>query len=255
MSGFSVVIPARYGSTRLPGKPLIDLAGKTMIERVVERALSSSASSVIVATDDERVVDAVCNLPVQSLLTSSDHDSGSDRVQEVASRKRWTSDHVVVNVQGDEPLIPPAVIDQVASLLEGDTPFAASTLSEPIQSLEEVTDPNVVKVVRDQQGKALYFSRAPIPWDRVRFPEQGKFDFQSPWRRHIGIYAYRVGALDDFVELPKSQLEEIEKLEQLRFLENGYSIVVAEACEQIPAGVDTDFDVVRVRETLSDYSD
>lgn len=226
-----------------------------MIERVAERALSSSASSVIVATDDERVVDAVNNLPVQSLLTSSDHQSGSDRVQEVASQKEWIAEHVVVNVQGDEPLIPPAVIDQVALLLERDSPFAASTLSEPIQSLEEVMDPNVVKVVCDQQGKALYFSRAAIPWDRVRFPERGEFDALTPWRRHIGIYAYRVGALNDFVKLPKSQLEEIEKLEQLRFLENGYSIVVEEACEPIPAGVDTDVDVVRVRETLGDYSD
>ncbi len=226
-----------------------------MIERVAERALSSSASSVIVATDDERVVDAVNNLPVQSLLTSSDHQSGSDRVQEVASQKGWIAEHVVVNVQGDEPLIPPAVIDQVALLLERDSPFAASTLSEPIQSLEEVMDPNVVKVVCDQQGKALYFSRAAIPWDRVRFPERGEFDALTPWRRHIGIYAYRVGALNDFVKLPKSQLEEIEKLEQLRFLENGYSIVVEEACEPIPAGVDTDVDVVRVRETLGDYSD
>lgn len=223
-----------------------------MIERVARRALSSSASSVIVASDDERVVDAVSNLPVQPLLTSSDHESGSDRVQEVASQEGWGDEHVVVNVQGDEPLIPPAVIDQVASLLEGDVQFAASTLSEPIQSLEEAMDPNVVKVVCDRQGKALYFSRAPIPWDRVRFPERGEFVTQTNWRRHIGIYAYRVGALNAFVQLPKSQLEEIEKLEQLRFLENGYSIVVEEACESIPAGVDTDVDVFRVRKTLSE---
>lgn len=250
MGSFSVVIPARFGSTRLPGKPLVDLAGKTMIERVSEQALRSAASSVIVATDDERVVDAVGGLSVQPMLTSSSHQSGSDRVQEVAFQKGWDANHVIVNVQGDEPLIPPAVIDQVASLLVDDISYAASTLSEPIRSIAEVHDPNVVKVVCDTRGKALYFSRAAIPWDRVHFPEQGNFEAQTLWRRHIGIYAYRVGALNDFVKLPKSRLEEIEKLEQLRFLENGYSIVLADACESIPAGIDTEEDVTRVREAL-----
>lgn len=255
MSGFSVVIPARYGSTRLPGKPLIDLAGRTMIERVAGRALSSSADSVIVATDDERVIDAVSNLPVQPMLTASDHESGSDRVQEVVSQAGWDTEHIVVNVQGDEPLIPPAVIDQVASLLEEGKTFAASTLAEPIRSLEEVLDSNVVKVVCDVRGRALYFSRAAIPWDRVHFPDQGKFDSRAIWRRHIGIYAYRVGALNKFVQLPKSRLEEIEKLEQLRFIENGYSIVVGDACEAIPAGVDTKVDVLRVRRALREGAD
>ncbi|MCY3884714.1 MAG: 3-deoxy-manno-octulosonate cytidylyltransferase [Gammaproteobacteria bacterium] len=252
MSGFSVVIPARFGSTRLPGKPLIELAGKTMIERVAERALRSGASKVIIATDDKRVVDAVKHLPVQAMLTSQKHVSGSDRVQEIASHKEWDSGDVVVNVQGDEPLIPPAVIDQVADLLEEDDSFAASTLSEPLHSLEEVLDPNIVKVVCDLSGRALYFSRAAIPWDRDQFPEQGSFDSQPAWRRHIGIYAYRVGALNDFVVMPKSQLERIESLEQLRFIENGYSIVVADACEHIPAGVDTETDVMRVRQVLRD---
>ena len=255
MSGFSVVIPARFGSTRLPGKPLINLAGKTMIERVAERALCSAASSIVVATDDERVIDAVSGLSVEPMLTSSGHESGSDRVHEVAARKGWDAGHVVVNVQGDEPLIPPEVIDQVASLLGDDTIYSASTLSEPILSLAEVQDPNVVKVVCDTRGKALYFSRAAIPWDRVRFSRQEEFDSLTQWRRHIGIYAYRVGALNDFVALPKSRLEETEKLEQLRFLENGYSIVVADACESIPAGVDTEEDVSRVRESLGSSVD
>lgn len=254
MSGFSVVIPARMASTRLPGKPLIKFAGKTMIERVASRALISSAQSVIVATDDERVVDAVSALPVQAMLTSPSHQSGSDRVQEVASRQGWDAEHVVVNVQGDEPLIPPAVIDQVASLLEHQPEHAVSTLSEPLQRLEEVLDPNIVKVVSDHSGRTLYFSRAPIPWDRDRFPKQGQFTEQAPWRRHIGIYAYRVGALHSFVKLPRSSLEASESLEQLRFLENGYSIVVADSCEHIPAGVDTRFDVQRVRQIIEDRS-
>lgn len=252
MSDFSVVIPARFGSTRLPGKPLIELMGKTMIERVAEQALSSTASTVIVATDDDRVIDVVRDLPVQSMLTSAEHDSGSDRVHEVASQSGWHDEHVVVNVQGDEPLIPPAVINQVAALLEEDSSYSASTLSEPLLNLQEVLDPNVVKVVCDRQGRALYFSRAAIPWDRDHFPDRAEFDSETAWKRHIGIYAYRVGALKHFVELPQSQLEKTESLEQLRFLENGYSIVVGDACESIPAGVDTDADVSRVREALGD---
>ena len=251
MKDFHVVIPARFGSTRLPGKPLIDLLGKTMIERVAERSLMSNATSVIVATDDERVVEAVQDLPVKAVVTSQDHESGSDRVHEVALSMNWDDQTVVVNVQGDEPLIPPKVIDQVASMLYDNPQYEVSTLSEPISRSADIFDANVVKVVCDAGGKSLYFSRAAIPWDRSCFGNDTNSLSASRWRRHVGIYGYRVGALAAFVKLPRSWLERTESLEQLRFLENGYSIVVADACATIPAGVDTEADARRVREFLA----
>ena len=250
--GYHVVIPARYGSTRLPGKPLVDIAGRPMIVRVAERALASAASSVVVATDDSRVVDAVADCGATAMLTRNDHLSGSDRVMEVAERQGWADHEIVVNVQGDEPLIPPAVIDQVAELLV-DSPYRVATLCEPITQAEDAFDPNIVKVVATRDGRALYFSRAPIPWSRDSFAQDAEgrpAQLGDDWRRHIGIYAYRVDALRSFIAYPPSRIEEIEALEQLRLLDHGHDIVVAEAVAAVPGGVDTPADVERVQAVL-----
>lgn len=248
--GYHVVIPARYGSTRLPGKPLVDIAGRPMIVRVAERALASAASSVVVATDDGRVVDAVADCGAVAMLTRDDHPSGSDRVMEVAERQGWPDDGIVVNVQGDEPLIPSAVIDQVAELLV-DSRYRVATLSEPITRSEDVFDPNIVKVVANRAGRALYFSRAPVPFSREAFAQGPPARLGNAWRRHIGIYAYRVDALKSFVACPPSGIERIEALEQLRLLDHGHDIVVAEAVAPVPGGVDTQADVERVRSVFA----
>ena len=246
---FRVVIPARYASTRLPGKPLVDLGGRPMIVRVVDQALSSSAASVVVATDDERVSRAVAGTGADAILTRTDHPSGTDRVTEVATRLGWDDADIVVNVQGDEPLVPPAVIDQVAGLL-GDGACPVATLCEPIVDAAEVFDPNIVKVVADRSGQALYFSRAPIPWSRETFADGAPDTIGSHWQRHIGIYAYRVAALKNFVSWPASVIEEVEALEQLRLLDRGCAIAVAEAQVPVPGGVDTPADAERVRAVL-----
>lgn len=255
MSGFSVVIPARFASTRLPGKPLADLGGVPMIARVAAQAARSAADRVVVATDDRRVLDALASLstPVDGAMTGSDHASGSDRTMEVVEREGWPDEHVVVNVQGDEPLIPPAVIDQVAALLQASPSREVATLCEPLETLDEVFDENVVKVVVARGGRALYFSRAPVPFARGRFRTQrGQLDPDwGRWRRHVGIYAYRVRALRRFVELPRGTLEATESLEQLRFLENDVDILVAEAVAPVPGGVDTPTDLERVRGVLA----
>ncbi len=247
---YRVVIPARYGATRLPGKPLVDLAGQPMIARVAAQALRSTAKSVIVATDDSRVVDAVAGSGASSMLTREDHPSGSDRVMEVAATMGWRDHEIVVNVQGDEPLVPPAVIDQVAALVRsGDCRVA--TLSEPIVRAADVFDPNIVKVVVSGQGRALYFSRAPIPWSRQAFALGEPARIGAGWRRHIGIYAYRVGALREFVGWSPSVLEQTEVLEQLRLLDHGRDIAVADAVAAVPGGVDTTADAERVRAILA----
>ena len=250
---FSVVIPARYASTRLPGKPLLDIAGKAMVVRVAERALASSAENVVVATDDARVLDALAATPAAAVMTRDDHPTGSDRVMEVVEQQGWADDDVVVNVQGDEPLIPPTVIDQVAGLL-GDGSCGVATLCEPIVRGEDVLDPNIVKVVVNRVGRALYFSRAPMPWWRDGFRANEVPDIVGVgpgWRRHIGIYAYRVAALREFVQWPPSALEETEALEQLRLLDHGRAIAVAEAAAPVPGGVDTQADAARVRAVLA----
>ena len=250
---FSVVIPARYASTRLPGKPLLDIAGKAMVVRVAERALASSAEDVVVATDDTRVLEALAATPAKAVMTRDDHPTGSDRVMEVVEQQSWADDDVVVNVQGDEPLIPPTVIDQVAGLLR-DGSCGVATLSEPIARGEDVFDPNIVKVVVNRDGRALYFSRAPMPWWREGFRTTEVPDIAVAgvgWQRHIGIYAYRVAALREFVRWPPSPLEETEALEQLRLLDHGRAIAVAEAAEPVPGGVDTAADADRVRAALT----
>lgn len=254
MSGrsFKVVVPARYASTRLPGKPLADLWGKPMVVRVAERAARSGADEVVVATDDTRVADAVRASGARVCLTRPEHPSGSDRVMEVADQLGWADDAVVINVQGDEPLIPPQVIAQVAGMLENASAGVA-TLCEPLTNLEQVFDPNVVKVVCDASGNALYFSRAPLPYARDGFAAlesrlpTGALPGGGHWRRHIGIYGYRLGVLRRFVGLPVGELERLESLEQLRLLENGLAIRVAEAVAPVPGGVDTPADLARVR--------
>ena len=245
---FSVVIPARYGSTRLPGKPLLDIAGKTMVQRVWEQACRSSAEQVVIATDDVRIFDVATAFGAEVCMTATEHPSGTDRLQQVATDMAWPEQHIVVNVQGDEPLIPPAVIDQVAANLAAHTDAGMATLSEAVTELEELISPNAVKVVTDARGMALYFSRAPIPWPRDAFMHSPQTMPQSGhWYRHIGIYAYRTAFLHQYVTWQPAPLEQLESLEQLRALYNGTLIHVAEALQAVPGGVDTQDDLQAVR--------
>ena len=249
---FTVVIPARYGSTRLPGKPLLDIAGKPMVQRVWEQARLSGAGQVVIATDDARIFDAAQAFGAEVCMTSAEHPSGTDRLQQVAQEMNWSDDHIVVNVQGDEPLIPPAVIDQVAANLAGHEQAGMATLCEDITELEELINPNAVKVVSDISGMALYFSRAPIPWPRDEFIHGAKAMPQSGnWYRHIGIYAYRTGFLHRYVTWPPAPLEQLECLEQLRALYNGVGIHVERAVQSVPGGVDTQDDLRAVRALLA----
>lgn len=264
---FTVIIPARFASSRLPGKPLCDIAGKSMIERVYLCAKKSLASKVIVATDHADIVKEVKRFGGEVCLTSAQHESGTDRLAEVVTLASLDDHEIVVNVQGDEPLIPPAVINQVAKNLHQDSRFSAATLSENIDSVDVLFNPNAVKVVKNTIGNALYFSRAPIPWSRDDFSADGfntvaqdslvnEKGMTSPLRvsaqRHIGIYAYKVSLLKKFVTWPMSDLEHTEKLEQLRILDNNHQIHVETACEAVPAGVDTQEDLERLRLLLSE---
>ena len=244
---FRVVIPARYASTRLPGKALLPMAGKPMIQWVHERAARSGAAEVIVATDDARISSAAQSFGATVALTAATHPSGTDRIAEVARARKWADADIVVNVQGDEPLIPPALIDQVAGLLQGNPGAHMATLAAPLTHVDQLMDPNVVKVVMDSTGRALYFSRAPIPWNRDSAPSgfASQTNFAGA-RRHIGIYAYRVGALLRLAALAPTPLENAEKLEQLRALENGFEIRVAETIESPGPDVNTPEDVERV---------
>lgn len=256
---FTVVIPARYGSTRLAGKALADIHGKPMVQHVYERALKSTATNVYVATDDQRIMDALGAYDSQVLMTSPKHMSGTDRLAEVTEQLNMEDEDILVNVQGDEPLIPPAVIDQVAANLERNTDCVCATLSESINSKDVFFDPSAVKVVTDAKGRALYFSRAPIPWPRdqietLKNAAVDLLDAQMPdgmnIQRHIGIYAYRSKLLQDFTKWQPAPLEALESLEQLRILWQGEKIHVAEACSTVPSGVDTQADLDKVREVL-----
>lgn len=248
---FYVVIPARYGSTRLPGKPLQNIAGKPMIEWVYRAAKQSVAKAVIVATDHPDIAAAVREFGGEVCLTRADHESGTDRLQEVVSQLALSDDAIVVNVQGDEPLIPAQVINQVAANLQSATFASVATLSEPVQTLEDCLNPNIVKVVADHNQRALYFSRAPIPWGRDSYgSEHASLPEGGLVQRHIGIYAYRVALLHEFVRWPIAALEAFEKLEQLRVLANGHAIHVAPACAPVPGGVDTANDLARVNRIL-----
>jgi 3-deoxy-manno-octulosonate cytidylyltransferase (CMP-KDO synthetase) len=240
--GFIVVIPARYASTRLPGKPLKDIAGKPMIAWTYGQAVQSGAREVIVATDDERIAAACREFGAPVELTSAEHASGTDRIAELARHFAWPDDQIVVNVQGDEPLISPLCIAQTARLLGWHPQATIATLTAPLESEAEFRDPNFVKVVTDKDGWALYFSRAPIPW-----PRNGGV---PSVRRHIGLYAYRAGGLNALSATPPCALEEIEGLEQLRALWLGYRIVVANAVEPPSPHVDTEQDLLEIRRYL-----
>jgi 3-deoxy-manno-octulosonate cytidylyltransferase (CMP-KDO synthetase) len=248
---FRVVIPARYASSRLPGKVLLNIGGKPMIQRVYERACASRAHEVLIATDDPQIVNAAHAFGVEAIMTSPSHKSGTDRIAEVARAKGWGESEIVVNVQGDEPMIPPALIDQVGSVLESNPSAMIATLATPVTSIAEFMDPNAVKVVTDGEGRALYFSRAPIPWDRdgaaAGPPSQKSF---AGARRHVGIYGYRVGGLLRLASLEPSPLEQRERLEQLRALENGFEIRVADCLEQPGPDVNTAADLERLSALL-----
>lgn len=239
---FLAVIPARFGSTRLPGKPLLEIAGQPMIQRVYARASSSQAQRVLVATDDQRIADVVRGFGGECVMTASDHPTGTDRLAEVADLLGLSADAIVVNVQGDEPLLPASAIHQVASMLETHPEASIATLCEPIQDESEIDDPNQVKVVRSQSGRALYFSRSRIPGH----PTQAN----GTHFRHIGLYAYRAGFLRDFATWRPTPLEQFERLEQLRALEHDRLIHVDVALESIPPGVDTEQDLALVRQHL-----
>ncbi|PMR68701.1 3-deoxy-manno-octulosonate cytidylyltransferase [Halomonas heilongjiangensis] len=247
MKEFIAVIPARHASSRLPGKPLADINGMPMVAHVWRRACESAAVRVVVATDDERIREALVPFEAEVLMTRADHPSGTDRLAEVAERLGLADDAVLVNVQGDEPLIPAALIDQVAARLFDDPGASIATLAEPITEVEALFNPNVVKVVRALSGRALYFSRAPIPWDREAFATRPELLETDAWLRHIGLYAYRAGFLADYRDWPPSPLERLEQLEQLRALHHGHAIQVALARVPHPAGVDTAEDLARVR--------
>ena len=248
---FIVVIPARFASSRLPGKPLQDIAGKPMIQHVWEQARRSGAQRVVVATDDVRIREACAGFGAEVLMTRAEHNSGTDRLAEVAAQLGLAADEIVVNVQGDEPLIPPAVIDQVAANLGANPQAAIATLAEPLSDAHALFNPNVVKVLSDLNGLALTFSRAPLPWARDEFArDRNQLPAGVPFRRHIGIYAYRAGFLADFVAWGPCWLEDTECLEQLRALWHGQRIHVADAIEAPPAGVDTPEDLERVRRLL-----
>lgn len=238
--GFKVVIPARYDSVRLPAKPLADIGGKPMILWVYEAARLSSATEVIIATDDERIARECRSARARVELTATHHASGTDRIAELATRMAWDDDDIVDNVQGDEPLLPSRVIDQVAGLLAAEPAAGVATLVTPLRDEREFQDPNVVKVASDAEGRALYFSRAPIP-----YPRDGVLPASA--RRHVGIYAYRVRSLRVIAAADPCVLETTERLEQLRALWLGIRILVADAVEVPPRGVDTAEDLAEVR--------
>lgn len=250
---FHIVIPARYGSTRLPGKALLDIAGHPMVWWVWQRALASSAASVVVATDHDDIASIMRECGADVAMTKASHPSGTDRLAEVVDQRSWSDDEVVVNLQGDEPLMPVENLEQVAREL-GENPAASiATLAETITDVQAFRDPSVVKVVASAAGNAMYFSRAPIPYPRdigdaaleAKILELGLM-------RHVGLYAYRCGFLRDFVSWEQAPMERVEALEQLRALHHGAQIRVAAAAQPVPAGVDTQKDLDHVRRLLSE---
>lgn len=242
-----IVIPARFASTRLPGKPLADIAGEPMIVRVAAQAARSMANDVLVAVDDQRVAAAVVTAGWQAEMTREDHVSGSDRVMEVASRRGWSDDDIVINVQGDEPLVPPQVIDQLCEGMVAHPDVSMATLSEPINEIDDFLNPNVVKVIADDAGMAMTFSRSPIPYPR----DTAGHEVPNGAARHVGIYGFRVSALRRFIHLGESSLERIEKLEQLRWLQASLPLLVIQAKESVPGGVDTPEDLAKVQALFS----
>ena len=253
---FNVVIPARYASVRLPGKPLLDIAGKPMIQHVWERAQESGAQEVVVATDDPRIEEVARRFGADVCLTGSHHRSGSDRIAEVVAIRGWESGEVVVNLQGDEPCMPAPLLTQVAEDMERHPEASITTLSAPVRDRKTLFDPHVVKVVTDAEGYALYFSRAPIPWHRDEFIDADRpLPADTGFARHIGIYAYRAGYLAEFVNWKHAPIEVAESLEQLRVLWHGGRIHVSEASQPPCHGVDTKEDLARAARLLAVATD
>ncbi|MFZ7198996.1 3-deoxy-manno-octulosonate cytidylyltransferase [Avibacterium avium] len=255
MAKFTVIIPARFASSRLPGKPLADIAGKPMIAHVWQRAKQSGANRVVVATDNNAVADAVRSFGGEVCMTSASHNSGTERLAEVVEKLALPDDEIVVNIQGDEPLIPPVIVQQVADNLANNG-VKMATLAVPLNDAEELFNPNVVKAVADKLGNVLYFSRAPIPWNRDQFAglsdeQKTQLVLQSQYLRHIGIYAYRAGFIKQYVQWQPSALENIESLEQLRVLWYGEKIHIDLAKEVPAVGVDTPEDLEKVRAILA----
>ncbi len=251
MTEFVVAIPARHAASRLPGKPLRPLGGEPLVLHVARRALLAGAREVWVATDDSRIADALDGLgEVKVAMTAVSHASGTDRLAECARIAGWSDETVVVNLQGDEPFAPAAGIRAVAqALVEGDAPM--STLATPVEDAETLFDPNVVKLVRNVRNEAMYFSRAPIAWHRDGFARSREaLPGGHRWLRHIGIYGYRAGFLQQFAAMPPGQLEQVEALEQLRVLEAGFPISVAISPEAFPPGIDTPEDLARAEALL-----
>ena len=242
---FVAVIPARIGSKRLPGKPLLNIAGKPMIQHVYARASESKADRVLVATDDQKIADTVTGFGGECLMTRDDHPTGTDRLAEVADVLELSADTIVVNVQGDEPLLPSPAIQQVVRILGEHPQASVATLCEPIHQASDIEDPNQVKVVKSQSGRALYFSRA-------RIPMNSSLDCGVHYR-HVGLYAYRVGFLRDFASWNPTPLEQFERLEQLRALEHDRLIQVEVAIESIPPGVDTESDLEVIRRQMEGF--
>lgn len=243
-----IVIPARFSSSRLPGKPLLLIHGRPMILRVVDQANKVAGfDDLCVATDDERIADVCCAEGIDVVMTSATHPSGTDRLSEVARIKGWAADDIIVNVQGDEPLLPATLIQQVSQLLLDQPQCSMSTLCEPIHSLDEFRRDSIVKVVMNQQKEALYFSRATIPYDRDGAKDAAN-KLHNQAYRHLGLYAYRVQLLQEYVTWDMGQLERLESLEQLRVLENGHRIAIDVAQASLPPGVDTPEDLARLNQ-------
>ncbi len=249
---FKVVIPARFASTRLPGKPLLDIAGKPMIAHVCARAQEAGAEEVIVATDNVQIQEVVTGLGIRVVMTNPNHQSGTERIAEVAKLCGWSADQIIVNLQGDEPLIPPSLISEVAQTLANQKLAGIATLAAQIENAEEIFNPNAVKVVLNKLGYALYFSRASIPWERDSFSLSGGTPSgKIAYLRHIGMYAYTVGFLERYCAWEPSILETIEALEQLRILWHGEAIAVSVVDKTPQAGVDTPEDLARVSQILA----
>lgn len=247
---FKVVIPARYASSRLPAKPLLDIGGKPMVVRVAEQALASGAEEVIVATDHIDILNTVKNAGFEAVMTREDHVSGTDRIAEVAAHYKWASDVIVVNVQGDEPLIDPRLIMQVATDLNSHPRASIATICHAIHDKETMLNPNVVKVLMDAEGYAMYFSRAPIPYARDAFSKNQSLPEGMLVYRHVGIYAYRASFLHAYANLTPALIEQYEALEQLRAMWHGYKISVSVSDAAPAAGVDTYEDLENVRKII-----
>lgn len=250
---FRIIIPARFASTRLPGKPLRDICGKSMIERVIEQAKQSDAEEVIVATDSQEIADAISHIDIRVCMTREDHQSGTERLSEVIEQFGFDDDQILINLQGDEPMMPPVCLNQVGQALEKDSNLKMATLCTPLTDIEELFDPHAVKVVRDVNDFALYFSRAAVPWSRDGFNESSshkEMPKNQKYQRHIGLYGYRAGFIKQYLEWQSSDIEKTESLEQLRVLYYGERIKVITAEIAPGPGVDTIEDLNQVCELL-----